>query len=84
MKRTVHEVREYHLYGEGLHVVFHQVDEQHFGPLRLLVPTLSTLDGAAALLATGAMLAMFRFKVGLPKTLAGSALLGVIWKVFLA
>ena len=26
MERTVHEVREYHLYGEGLHVVFHQGD----------------------------------------------------------
>ncbi len=68
----------------GVHVMFRQVDERHSGPLRLLVPTFSSVDVAAVVLAAAAMLATFRFKIGLPKTLAGSALLGVIWKVFLA
>jgi len=65
----------------GLHVVFRRVGEQHFGPLRLLLPELASLDIAAAALAALAMLSMFRFKLGLPKTLAGSAALGILWKL---
>ncbi|MCA9532106.1 MAG: chromate efflux transporter [Myxococcales bacterium] len=65
----------------GLHVVFAQVDERHFGPLRLFVPALGSLDAAAAVLAGGAMLAMLRFHVSLPKTLAACAALGLVWKL---
>jgi chromate transporter len=65
----------------GLHLVFHGIDERHVGPLRLLVPDLSTLDAPALVLAALAMLALFRFKLGLPKTLALSALLGAAWKL---
>jgi chromate transporter len=65
----------------GLHVVFRRVGEQHFGPLRLLIPDLASVDIAAAALAALAMLSMFRFKLGLPKTLAGSAALGILWKL---
>jgi chromate transporter len=65
----------------GLHVVFAQVAEQHLGPLRLYVPQLSSVDVAAGVLAALAMLAMFRFKLGLPKTLAASAALGLGWKL---
>jgi chromate transporter len=65
----------------GLHVVFRRVGEQHFGPLRLLIPDLVSVDIAAAALAALAMLSMFRFKLGLPKTLAGSAALGILWKL---
>ncbi len=65
----------------ALHVVFKQVEPHHFGPLRLLLPTLSSVDPAALTLATLAMLAIFRFKLGLPKTLAGSAVLGLLWKL---
>jgi chromate transporter len=53
----------------------------HFGPLRLLSPNLGSVDFAAAALAALAMLSMFRFKLGLPKTLAGSAALGILWKL---
>lgn len=42
---------------------------------------LDTVDLAAATLTALAMLAMFRFHLGLPKTLAASALLGVLWKL---
>ncbi len=65
----------------GLHVVFGQVTERHLGPIRLHVPVLATVDAVAAGLAVLSMLAMFRFKLGLPKTLAASALLGAAWKL---
>jgi chromate transporter len=57
------------------------VQEMHFGPLRLLSPNPGSVDFAAAALAALAMLSMFRFKLGLPKTLAGSAALGILWKL---
>ncbi|MFV8751718.1 chromate efflux transporter [Nannocystaceae bacterium ST9] len=65
----------------ALHVVFARVDERQFGPLRVLVPELATLDLAAALLASAAMIAMLRFHLSLPKTLAASAALGMLWKL---
>ena len=68
----------------ALHVVFHTVDETHLGPLRLLVPKLASIDVAAAVLAALAMLAMLRFKLGLPKTLLASAALGAAYKLLLA
>jgi chromate transporter len=65
----------------GLHVIFGRVAERHVGPIRLLVPDWPSLDLAALVLAALALLAIFRFKLGLPKTLAASALLGAIWKL---
>lgn len=65
----------------GLHVVFAHVTERHFGPVRVLVPDIASIDFAAATLSVLAMLALFRFKLGLPKTLAASAALGIAWKL---
>jgi chromate transporter len=65
----------------GAHVLFHRVSELHYGPLHLLVPDLSTLDPAAAALSLLALVAIFRLKWGLAKTLAGSAALGVAWRL---
>jgi chromate transporter len=65
----------------GLHLVFRQLDEHHVGPLRLFVPDLGSLDAAALVLAALAMLALFRFKLGLPRTLLASAVLGAAWKL---
>ena len=48
------------------------------GPLSPSVPVLATLDPWAALLAAGAMVAMFRFKVGMLPTLAGCAAAGAL------
>jgi chromate transporter len=62
----------------GMHVVFRTLEERHVGPVRLLVPTLASIDVISATLAAAAMLAMFRFKLGLPKTLAASAILGAL------
>ena len=63
----------------ALHVVFGEVSEEVIGPLHLLAPTLSTIEPVAALLALAAMIAMFRFKLGMLPTLAGCALLGGLY-----
>jgi chromate transporter len=64
----------------GLHVLFQRVTEQHWGPLRLSVPELASLDLPALALALFAMLATFRLKWPLHFTLAACALLGLLWR----
>jgi chromate transporter len=59
-------------------VLFREVDERHFGVLRLHVPELASVDLAALALALIAMLATFYWKLGLPKTLAACAVLGAL------
>lgn len=68
----------------GLHVVFGQIVEERFGPLRLFVPELTTIDFAATALTGLAMFAMFKLKLGLPKTLATCAISGMLWKLAVA
>jgi chromate transporter len=59
----------------ALHVMFARVDERWFGPLRLFVPEWRTLDAAALALASAAMLAMLRFRLGVvPAVLAAGAI----------
>ncbi|TPI09070.1 chromate efflux transporter [Mesorhizobium sp. B4-1-3] len=58
----------------ALHVVFGKVASVGWG---VEVPVLSSLDWRAALLSVGAMVAMFRLKLGMLPTLAGSALAGL-------
>lgn len=65
----------------AMHVVFARVDELELGPLRLDVPQLGSVDPAALVLALAAMLALLRFHVGLGKTLAAAALLGMAWQL---
>jgi chromate transporter len=65
----------------GLHVLFHEIGETHVGPLRLLLPELSTLDPAAAILALIAVVAMFRFHLGVGWTLLGCAALGASFRL---
>ena len=67
----------------ALHVVFGEVTETSVGPLHLLVPDLETLEPVAALLALAAMVAMFRFKLGMLPTLAGCALVGASYMIYL-
>ena len=45
---------------------------------RVLTPNLESLDVLSLLLAVGAMVAIFHFKVGMIKVLAGCAILGVL------
>jgi chromate transporter len=63
----------------ALHTLFGRVEEQQIGPLRLLVPDWSTVDIAAVVIAVAAMVAMFRYHVGMIPTLAASALAGLIY-----
>jgi len=65
----------------GAHVIFRHVTDLELGPLHLLRPELTSIDPAATVLSALALLAIFRFKLGLPKTLAGSAALGIAWRL---
>jgi chromate transporter len=62
----------------ALHTIFGKVDAHRYGPIHFDSPQWSTLDPGALLLATAALIAMLRFKLGLGWTLLGSATLGVI------
>jgi chromate transporter len=65
----------------ALHTLFGKVAEHHVGPLRLLVPDWSTVDLAAVAITAAAMIAMFRYHVGMITTLVGSAVIGLIYFV---
>jgi len=54
----------------GLHVLFREVGKLRLGLLEFAWPNLASLDLAAAGLAALAMLAMFRFRLGMVPTLA--------------
>ena len=62
----------------AVHTVFHKVDAHAYGPLRVDVPVLASLDPFALLLAAAALIAMLRYKIGMGWTLAGCALVGAI------
>ncbi|HEX6101793.1 MAG TPA: chromate efflux transporter [Alphaproteobacteria bacterium] len=68
----------------ALHVLFAEVRELDAGPFQLLVPELATLDPVALLLAVAALVALLRFHVGMIPVLAGAALCGLIWRLFVA
>lgn len=63
----------------ALQTLFGTVNESYFGPIRLLIPEWQTLDIAALLIAIGASVALFRFHLSMLITLAGSALVGIIY-----
>jgi chromate transporter len=57
----------------ALHVLFARVDTVRWGPLKLAVPDLATLNPVSLVLSAAALVALFRFKVGVPWVLAGAA-----------
>lgn len=61
----------------ALHTLFAQVDAWHAYRMTLQVPVLNTVNVAALLLSTAAMIALFRFKVGMIATLVGCSIAGV-------
>jgi chromate transporter len=68
----------------SLNVLFGQVDEVYWGPLRLYVPQWDTLDWVALAIAVASFVALFRFKVSMLWTLAGGALAGILYYLWLA
>ena len=63
----------------ALQTLFGTVNELHFGPVRLFIPVWHTLDIAALLIAIAAFVALFRFKLSMLVTLAGSAVVGIFY-----
>lgn len=61
----------------ALHVLFGRLEPVRAAGVTLDVPVLSTVDIPALVLTIGAMLAVFRFKLGMLPTLAACALLGL-------
>ena len=62
----------------GLHYLFREVAPQQLGPLSLDVPVVSSIDLVALLLAAAALVAMFRFKVGVLPVLGACAVSGLV------
>ncbi len=67
----------------ALHVIFGELAELRTFGLRLLLPVWYTLDGASLALAAGALIAVFRFNVGIMSTLGVCAGLGLIYRLAL-
>ena len=62
----------------GLHVVFGQVDERFYGPLRLYVPKWSTIDLPSLAIAAAAALMLLRWKWGVPTVLGICTVAGAV------
>jgi chromate transporter len=61
----------------ALHVLFREVDTARLGPIALPIPRLASVEPYAVVLAGLALVAMFRWKLGVPRTLLGCAALGL-------
>jgi chromate transporter len=62
----------------SLNVLFGEVNEIYIGSLRLYVPDFSSIDYASLLIAVGAFIALFRYKVSMLVTLGGAATAGLL------
>ena len=63
----------------ALHVLFSRVAQAHYGPLRLDVPDLTSVNLPSALLSLAAAVAAFRFKVGVIPLLLACSAAGVVY-----
>jgi chromate transporter len=63
----------------AVHAVFAQVDERAWHGVRLLVPRWDTVPVPALVLSLGALVAAFRYRVGLLPLLGACAGLGVLY-----
>ncbi|WP_299846468.1 chromate efflux transporter [uncultured Paracoccus sp.] len=62
----------------AIHVIWREVAMFSAGPMALQLPMLGSIDWVAAGLSACALLAVFRFNIGMVKVLAGSALAGLV------
>lgn len=67
----------------ALHTLFRELGTLEAGVARLLIPRPATLDWPALIIAVGAMVALFRFKLGMMTTLGAAALVGVVFHLAL-
>ena len=63
----------------ALHTLFGKVDQRHAYGLVLQEPDFTTVNLPALLLSVAAMLALFRFKVGMIPTLLGCSIAGIVF-----
>lgn len=62
----------------GLHTLFHDINTEQIGALRLFVPVWGSVDWAAVGLSAGALVAAFVLKLNMFWTLGGAVLAGVL------
>jgi chromate transporter len=65
----------------GLHVLFAELREFHGLGASIEVPVLDTVNPVALLLTVAALLAVFRFKIGVIPVLAACSAAGILWYV---
>jgi chromate transporter len=63
----------------GLHVLFAEVEEVHALAMSIDVPAPASLNVPSLVLALGALMAIFRFRIGMIPVLAACAALGVAY-----
>ena len=63
----------------ALHVLFGVVEQVRTLGMTLAVPDLASIRPVSLLLMVGALLALFRWKLGMLPTLGAAAALGVAW-----
>jgi chromate transporter len=63
----------------ALHVLFAELRELHWLGMKIEVPVVSTVNVPSLILTAAAMIAVFRFKVGMIPVLASCAALGIIY-----
>jgi chromate transporter len=62
----------------ALHTLFGRVDVTTAGPAMFNIPAPATLDWESFMIAAGAMIALFRFRLGMIPVLAASCLAGLV------
>jgi chromate transporter len=62
----------------GIHTIFGKVQAVEWGPFSLDAPVWESVNGWALLLSGAAILAMFRFHVGMLPTLAATSIAGLV------
>ncbi len=65
----------------GLHILFAAVAEASIGGITLPLPRLASLDPFALLLAVGAFVALWRFRVGIVPVVLGSGAAGLLLQI---
>lgn len=67
----------------AINTAFHTVGKVTIGPIAIVWPDLASIDWAATALALAAIVAVFRFKLGMLPVLAGAAVAGLVLRLVL-